>query len=228
MKKYLKVFDWRKSFWFASATVATFSFWTQPASAIIFDWQFTNENGNVGSSTDVVSGWVEFKDAEVFPNATNVAATNLQITSVTGLPTGSDPFLGDGGLELNQNLLSSSQIDIVNGNSVSFNSSGAIIRSDLDLRLLDDNSNTERLSLRLVESIETSFLNAQSPPSNPFPVYMDLDSSTLTFTRQSASVPFEFSPTLGLLVVGGFWLGSRYLKHRQALLSLLMFVFKQN
>ena len=45
-----------KSLWVTTATVATFSFLAQPASALIFDWQFTNENGNVGSSTDIVSG----------------------------------------------------------------------------------------------------------------------------------------------------------------------------
>lgn len=190
---------------FASLSLA------QSANAVIFNWQFTNEDGSFGISTDVVSGFVEFNDADVFPNATGVVATNLQISSVTGLPTGSDPFLGDGGMELNENLLLSGQLDVLIGNSVSFNASEEIISSNLDLRLLDDGGNRERLAVNLGAN---SFFNARTGPGS-FPSYSDSDSDTLTFTQQSVPVPFEVNPTLGLLLVGGVS-GTGYFKRKHS------------
>ncbi len=49
------------------------------------------------------------------------------------------------------------------------------------------------------------------------PFISDSFSNTLQFTQQaSTSVPFEFSPTTGLFLVGGIFGLKRYVKHRQA------------
>ncbi len=193
----------------------------QPANALIFNWQFTNEDGDFGNSTDVVAGFVEFNDADVFPNATGVAAINLQITSVTGLNSTSSPFFGDGAIELNQNLI---PFSAGGANSFDFNSSSQIVPtsssyvggdndgSRFEELILYDNNNT--IGLTILRDFDFDRIENQSIDLR------DQDSSSLTFTQQaSASVPFEFSPTLGLLVVGGVFISSSYIKYRKTLIK---------
>lgn len=91
---------------FLAAAVSTVGILTlsSPARAVIYDWQFTNENGNFGNPEVVVAGFVEFNDADVTPNAEGVPAIDLQITSVTNLPN-ENPFFGDGGIELDTTIV---------------------------------------------------------------------------------------------------------------------------
>ncbi len=186
----------------------------QPANALIFNWQFTNDDpnfANFGNPTDVVAGFVEFNDADVFPNATNVTATNLQITSITGLSSTSTPFFGDGGIELNENLSGGVS------NSFSFDSSSQIAASSFSFDALDALDFSERLDLSIENGEGFSFIedgrDLTLMGTNEF-------SSSLTFTQQaSGSVPFEFSPTLGLLLVGGVFASSRYIKYRKTFIK---------
>ena len=43
------------------------------------------------------------------------------------------------------------------------------------------------------------------------------ENTTIGLSATSAAVPFEFSPTLGLLMIGGIFTGSRFLKKRKNL-----------
>lgn len=170
-----------------SLGIASLSITQNPANALIFDWQFINEDGTIGNPTDIIAGEVEFNDADVFPNAINVAATRLEITSVTGLNSSSAPFFGDGGVELNTNLVPFSSF-----NSYSFNASEEI-------------SSTTARSIAGGEQLQL-ITGAPSQLADFIDVvaYQDSDSSTLSFTQQaSIPVPFEVDATLGLLLVGG-------------------------
>ena len=202
-----------KSLLIAAASTAGILTLSTPASAVIFDWEFTNTNGSFTTTTpanqDIVRGFVEFNDADVASGT--ASAIDLQITSVTNLPNGSDPFFGDGGIELNTNLALSPS---PSQNSFDFNGQGDITSYEFDLRTSDNNFVIEQLILRqstnvrrIINTDEFSFTNTISSSN----------SSTLTFQEASASVPFEFSPTLGLFLVGSIFAGRSYIKRRQAL-----------
>ena len=167
-----------KSFLIAAASTAGILTLSSPASAVIYNWQFTNEDGNFTTTDpanqDIVTGFVEFNDADVQPNATDVQAIDLQITSVTNLPNGSDPFFGDGGIELNQNLATS---PLLQSNSFSFSSSETPI-SNFFLPISDNRTDRERFFLR---SDRRSFVNNFSDRRGS-DLLDDSDSSTLTFS----------------------------------------------
>lgn len=195
----------------ATATLSTLLI-AVPAKAIIYDWQFTNEDGNFGNSTDIIKGEVEFNNADVFPNATNVAATSLTITSIDNL-TAPNPFFGDGGIELFDNLVVP-QPSLQN--RFYFNDDEDITRVDFVSILFSNNDREEQLQLDEPRggSQARSILLDRDNGTNFF---SDENSLTLQFTQQtSASVPFEFSPTTGLFLVGGIFGLKRYVKHRQA------------
>ena len=192
----------------ATATLSTL-LTALPAKAIIYDWQFTNEDGDFGNPTDIVKGFVEFNDADVFAGATNVKAINFQINSVTELNETSAPFFGDGGIEINSNLLNLELGEYIN--SFYFDAEEEII--------LNGNNSSYRAFGRDNESGWEEF--AFSPSVIYFlqqnqTSFRDNDSSSLQFTRQSASVPFEFSPTTEFFLVSGIFGFKRYFKHRQA------------
>ena len=189
----------------------------QPANALIFNWQFTNEDGTFGSPTDIVAGEVEFDDADVFSGATGVAATRFEITSVTGLNSSSAPLFGDGAIELNTNLITDPGI-LVLRNNFDFDENGF---EDFEFAAGGDLISEEiQIYYEILEGgaiiSGTSFLKDDLNLDD----YEDIDSSTLSFSQQgSASVPFEFSPTLGLLLVGGVFVSSGYIKHRKAVIK---------
>lgn len=202
-----------KSFLIAVASTAGILTLSQPASAVVYDWQFTNEDGSFGSSTDVVAGFVEFDDADVTPRAMNVAATNFQITSVTFDPA-SSPFFGNGFIELNENLVGGSTV-----NSFDFNTNEEISLFRFRVVLGDEGFNPATLEGGAVEFFELDELGgglglfrAERTALN---YVADFDLSTLVTLETTTSVPFEFSPTLGLVLAGGFFAGSRLLKHRK-------------
>lgn len=189
----------------------------QPANALVFNFSFTNEDGNIGTvgpdpTGAVVSGFVEFDSFATFADIANqsgVAADNVQITSVTGFTATTAPLFGDGGIELGVDFAGN-----FNVNSFSFDGSGDVSVADLRFSVQDGLGNFESLFLR-----DTFALLSNNDPSNP-PISRinDANSSTLVFTQDSASaaVPFGFSPTLGLFLVGSLVTGKSYLKRRQA------------
>lgn len=182
----------------------------ESASAVIYQWSFTNENGNVGNTSDTVSGFVEFS-ATSFGNLADqmmLNAIDLQITEVTidGTPSTGTPFFGDGGVELNKNLVSNS--DIFNFENLwSFDSSSNI--SQVNFVSIDSVPNeTFELSLSSLSQLTTGNTPALS--------LNDSDSSSIIFDQQASTpVPFELDATLGILVVGGIVTGSSLLKRRQ-------------
>ena len=206
-----------KSLLIAAASTAGILTLSNPASAIIYDWQFTNEDGAIGSPTDVISGFVEFNDADVFPGATDVGAINLQLTNVPGFPDGSPPFDGDGGIELFENLLDRNRDGVSSVSSIGtpnfggdFDFDSNLMLSDYNIALVitDDELRDEFLRLR---SSGSSLLNLKGVDR-----FEDSDSSSASFQEASASVPFEFSPTLGLFLAGSIFAGRSYIKRRQA------------
>ena len=96
-----------KSCFLAAASTVGMLALTQPASAVIFDFTFTNENGLFGTNTDVVEGFVEFNDADVAIGSG--AAIAIEITRVTengvDLTDTSIPFFGDGAIELDTDFI---------------------------------------------------------------------------------------------------------------------------
>ncbi len=187
-------------------------FFPTTANALTFNWQFTNENGNTGSPTDIIAGEVEFDDSQAVPNATNVPAIRFEITSVTGLTSISAPFFGDEGIELNEDLVGAAF-----QNSFSFNASGGVDVTNARFRFseLDQGSVQERLAL--TNNMGQSFLEEFGGSSLEF---RDSDSSTLSFTQQAATpVPFEISPNLGLLILGGIFVSSRCIKHHKTVIK---------
>lgn len=218
-----------KSFLAAAISTAGILTLSQPASAVVYNWQFTNENGNLDSPTDVVRGFVEFDDANVSPNATNVQATSFQITEVTDVNSSGSPgrFFGNGfGLELGVDfpIISVGPGADPARSSFSFDSNSEIVGSELFVDFIREREggifrDRERISLRKNAPPDLrSFINAgtaQGGSSIGSFSYQDNDSNTLTFSSASASVPFEFSPTLGIVLAGGFFAGSRFLKRRQ-------------
>ncbi len=52
--------------------------------------------------------------------------------------------------------------------------------------------------------------------SNPFDIGENFDTVfSANFSSASTPVPFDFEPSAGLAVLGGLWLGRKYLKNRQ-------------
>lgn len=211
-----------KTFLAAVASTAGILTLAQPASAVIYDWQFTNEDGNFGNSTDVVAGFVEF-DATSYSDLANrqqEPAINLQITSVTGLSATSSPFFGDGGIELNTNLVSGAF-----RNEFGFDGAGEV--SGFSFGRNVDNRGFGGSGLENFRIWEVGFMDSGSFLINFGDEFGEIDaritdnnSSSTQFTQQaSASVPFEFSPTLGLFLVGGMFAGRSYVKRRNSLIK---------
>lgn len=176
------------------------------ANAIVFDWQFNGEGGNSNVNlTGTVSGTVEFQDSSFIANQT-VSATNLMITNAGDI-TGS-PFFGSGYTELNTNLVSLSGSAYKYTNSFTVNSSAnGFDNLDFDMLIVLAGTRIERFALSTVQAggnAERSFLHNYVYSTGTSTSFNDSDSSTLSFTPQviTAAVPFEFSPTLGLLLVG--------------------------
>lgn len=199
----------QKSFLFSCGVITTILL-TQPAYAVIYDWQFDNENG-FGDQTQVVSGFLEFAATSFSDLAgnSNVSAIDFQINSVSNLPVDDQIFIGDGRIEFNTNLVGISDI-----NQWNFDNSGnntLPIITGLHF-LIDDRSTASPLAEGiLIRESFSGVLTRESPRTE----YLDSDSSTLTFTQKttSVSVPFEFSPTLGILVVGSLFMSSCLSKH---------------
>ncbi len=200
-------------------------FLAQSASAITFDWQFTNVSGNFGTPTDIVAGEVEFLDSEAIPNATGVAATRLEITSVTNADSTTAPFFGDGLIELNQDLVNSPLNLFSITNSFSFNASAEISDANFFVEFRRNvSSEFEKFKLENFFREEV-FLEDQTVTISPTPVnFADNNSgaSSLSFSLQQQNpsptpVPFGVIPDTGLGILAGIWGISRLHKTITAL-----------
>lgn len=161
-----------------------------PASAAIdFSFSFDNTVGNVNGTVTGIIGGLE-------DNATG-AATSLEITSFpAGLGTpvdGTDVFAWD--------RIFSNQFTVTNG----LITAADFVAYGFDSGLcIDDTANC--------------FGGAQSSPvgiNNA--LTFDRDANTVAnFDAATASVPFEFSPTFGLLLVGGLLGGNHFYRRHKA------------
>ena len=200
-----------KSFLFAAASTLGVLTLAHPASAITYSFEVGNDDGTFGDGSEVASFFIEFDPATVVPNATNVAATNVQVTGITNLST-PNPFFGDGGLELNQNL-----VPLAAFNSFSF---GATTDNIFGFNFLassvDTGGNTEEFDTLGNGSFVFQFLSeGDGFSTDGRNGIVDVDFTPATAIVPSTAVPFEFSPGMGLVLAGGFMAGSRLLKQRQ-------------
>ena len=190
-----------------------------PANAVTYNWEFINEDGNLGNFTDVVSGFVEF-DATSFDDLKNqifVPAIDFQITNVTGLTNMSAPLFGDGGIELNTNLVTDDLNLIYNG--FSFDENGDILKNNFmtgflvtsrDFPTISGSTEFFGFGVSLDNSNINTFLGFSNSDDEQFD-YVDIDSNTLKFEKVEVSVN-EFSPTWTLIIVGGIFTYQRFLK----------------
>ena len=200
----------RKSVLISSSLTVGILALTQPASAVIYNWQFTNVDGSAGSPTDIVQGTIEFSSFATFGDIAGemgIAADDIQLTGITGSP--GLPFLGDDLVEIGPNLLTTTGLTTV-ANSFSFDGTGEIIDADVLICVLPMGSGCIEEELTFFTG-GNSFFRASG--QDYFDNFGTDGVSTLEFSGPStASVPFEFSPALGLLAVGGLFGGSRLRK----------------
>lgn len=192
----------------AALSVATVFTLTLPAKAILVNtFEFTDEDG-LGSGRvpgETVTGTITFNSLNPGDSATGVAADSVVVDSI---PSWLDSTWGDAaGMDIGVNIASlTGTLD----NDNTFNiSNGVISDSDFFVAFVED----EALELSTFNQINGSVVWDRNPNFN---YARDFDSSSLTFSEASASVPFEFSPTLGLFLVGGVFGISRYAKSRKA------------
>ena len=199
----------------AALSVATVFALTQPAKAVLFNtFEFTDENGYgaVGRVPgETVTGTITFNGLNPGDSATGVAADSVVVDSIpnwynawgdaTDMQVGINlvPFING------ENILGATEINSFNVNN------GTIATGESDFIA---GLNDEALALAAYDpdSGVQSFISADNASSAAW----DADSSSLSFSQTSASVPFEFSPTLGLFLVGGLFGISRYAKSRKA------------
>ncbi len=199
-----------KSCFLAAASTVGMLALAQPASAVIFDWTFTNEDGNIGNATDVVEGFVEFNDADVAGGPFPVEAIAIEITRVTvngvELTETSSPFFGDGAIELDTDF-----IGLASVNSWTFSGGDTVTNVDFFTTVTNDTGGAGEF-FQFDSSGNTLFRNDDS---GSILQLIDNGSPSLEFTLRATAVPFEFSPGMGLVLAGGFLAGSRMLKQRK-------------
>ena len=200
-----------KSFLFAAASTLGVLTLAHPASAITYSFEVGNDDGTFGDGSEVASFFIEFDPATVVPNATGVSATNVQVTGITNLST-PNPFFGDGGLELNQNLVPFASI-----NSFGFGASTDNIASfDFLANSADTGGNNEEFDTFGTTSFVFQFLSeGDGFSTDGRNGIVDVDFTPATAIVPSTAVPFDFSPGMGLVLAWGFFASSRMLKQRQ-------------
>ena len=192
--------------------IAVFSL-GQSASANTYDWTFTNQDGTGEFINYRVSGFVVFDNGITLSSQNNVSAVDLQITEITNdVNNITVPFFGDGGIELNTNLIGGGTLS---SNQFDFNASSEIIASQFVSEYIDNNSDTETLRLDSGSLTELENLTPGLRGGGITVELSDNDADSLVFTGQAASVPFEFSPTWGIFLVGSVFGFARYQKYRQ-------------
>lgn len=192
-----------------AVAITTLSF-IQSASAVVFSFSF-EDNGGGTIANGVVTGEVEFDDVIVTSTYTGSASPiRLEIFSATE-PLGS--LINDAdAFQLNENIASLdpdgyfefSNGDIINANFIiDFGENGQIesLQFSNDAAILYDYDEGSGITNG---DIRNSFID----PNSFYTENFQKDSTT--------SVPFEFSPSLGIIVIGLIFGINRYIKYRKA------------
>lgn len=189
----------------AALSVATLFAITQPAKAVLVNTFSFDDLGGFGTGRvpgGTVTGTITFNSLNPGDSATGVAADSLVVDSI---PSWIDSTWGDaGGMSTGINITS-------------------LTGDDLNLNFFDVTNGTIDSSTFIVRYVDNEFIGLVSNNfseigdfSPALSYVFDQNSTSLTFSGQSAAVPFEFSPTLGLLMLGGAFGVSRYAKRRKA------------
>ncbi|VEP18476.1 exported hypothetical protein [Hyella patelloides LEGE 07179] len=195
---------------FGVATATTFSV-TQPAKAILVNtFEFTDEDG-LGTGRvpgEKVTGTITFDSLNPGDSATGVAADSVIVTEI---PDWLDSLvtINEGDEFVTSPFVDNAQY--VNNFNIA---SGTIV--DAEFRAWTSTSSADPLLQVCNTSVSIcgfDFLGETSPSQ----FARDEDFSSLTFSVSSSSVPFEFSPSLGLLLMGGVFGMARYAKSRKAI-----------
>ena len=193
----------------SSTLLTTGILFTQPANAVIYNWSWTNDTGSIGQASDTISGFVEFSAASFgdLAGLSDVQPINFQITSllINGVPLTGSPFLGNGDIELNSNLVGDPNLLVFPGfDGFDFDGSSNILSTSNFFRA-DLSNSDERFNL------SNTFFQTNDGGFNDF----ESDFPPVYTQGTSTPVPFELDATLGILVVGSIVIGSRKLKRRR-------------
>ena len=159
------------------------------------DWNITLTNNSLGTSTTLT------------PDNSSLNQVTIETDPITGTVT--IPYLDD--VAVNSNEVDFGTADDLIAGSFQIQANDALIDDQL---LLLNTVNTDALGITTNTVTETLiFGGVQSS--------VDVLGGDLSFQAiaqdGSASVPFEFSPSLGILIAGAMWWGvSRYKKQAQA------------
>jgi hypothetical protein len=169
----------------------------ESANALDFTFSFTNINGNVpGTVEGIIGGLTD--------NSTS-AATSLELTSFpAGLGTANDGtnVLGWGSTFINQFTVTNGSITAADFVAVGLSSGLCIDNNVLCFSGFNaaPSSATNILTFNAASNVVSN--------SNGF--------SGVTFNASSTAVPFEFSPTLGLLLVGSLFGSNHFYRKYKA------------
>lgn len=168
------------------------------AKALDFNFSFTDDSNDFSFEATYVSGTVSGVIRGLEDNQANQAPTSVEILSFPG------GLLGD----LETSLIASDW-ELVLGSGFTVNN-GAITAADWVAQQSDDGSGDDvdqiRINFQSINSLTFDSLSTLTGNSDSF--------AGVTFSSASASVPFEFSPSLGLVAVGSIFGLSRLRKHR--------------
>lgn len=197
-------------------SVATVFALTQPAKAVLVNtFQFTDKDGSGTGRVPggIVTGTITFNSLNPGDTVTGVAADSVVVDSIPSWFS-SSAWNDSTGMAIGVNLTS-----FINGESSfaeternSFDIVGGIIQIPASEFVAQDGTETAWL----VVSSNTSNNNSFMYDSTDFKFTRDVNGSSFVFSGASTSVPFEFSPTLGLFLVGSLFGVSRYAKSRKA------------
>jgi hypothetical protein len=195
----------------AALSVATTFALTQPAKAVLINtFEFTDLDGDGTGRVpgEKVTGTITFDSLNPGDTATGVPADSVVVDSI---PSWLDSTWGDAtDMKVGINL-----VQFINLNNV-----GSYVTEENSFKINSGVISTSGGSFGSAINLEEfSLLNNtnKSIIADDSSYGWDELNSTLTFSDGSASVPFEFSPTLGLLLMGGVFGISRYAKSRKAI-----------
>lgn len=169
----------------------------EAACALDFSFSFENTNGNVPGTVEGIIGGLN-------DNSTG-AATSLELTSFPaglGSPSDGTDVLAWGSITVNQFSVTNGLITAAN--FVAYGSNSGLCINNSAECFGRFNSSPSGITNALTFSQDTNVVSN----SNGF--------SGVTFNASSTAVPFEFSPTLGLLLAGGLWGGSHLYRQHKA------------
>jgi hypothetical protein len=195
----------------AALSVATTFALTQPAKAVLINtFEFTDLDGDGTGRVpgEKVTGTITFDSLNPGDTATGVAADSVVVNTI---PSWLDSTWGDvADMDEGVNIVNLTGSN--NNDNLFTITSGVISDSNFWVEFVG----SESLALSADGAGDSSYIyDTFNTPQDEYAY--DSAGASLTFSDGSASVPFEFSPTLGLLLMGGVFGISRYAKSRKAI-----------